>query len=311
MSAPHLEAEEGIREPTAREVFLFMIALSTICAVILSLLAILLAKPKEVAKELDRSKQLLIAAHVMNHEGQFLLPTGKDSYSPATYVSNGSVALAPEAPTAAPSQILEIYAQRVVPLLTDDRGQLVTFKEAGLEQEDYLAAHQKIGYYQQPYRLLYEILPNGAKKGDKPIAYVIPVNGFGLWDAIYGYLAIAPDGNTVIGTTWYQQKETPGLGANIADPNWQSLFPGKKLFLSSPDGTTDFATAPVGLSVIKGKVSELLANSVKAQNAVDGMAGATLTGNGVMQAYKDVLTAYRPFLLKLHQEFTTSEVKHG
>ena len=68
----------------------------------------------------------------------------------------------------------------------------------------------------------------------------------GLWDAIYGYLAIKTDGNTVIGISWYDQKETPGLGANISEPEWQSQFPGKHLFQESPDGRTDFKNGASG-----------------------------------------------------------------
>ena len=62
--------------------------------------------------------------------------------------------------------------------------------------------------------------------------------------------------------------------------------------MESPDGKTDFKTAPLGITVVKGKVSEVLGNSPKAKSAVDGMAGATLTGNGVTDAYRDVLSAY-------------------
>jgi Na+-transporting NADH:ubiquinone oxidoreductase subunit C len=126
----------------------------------------------------------------------------------------------------------------------------------------------------------------------------------GLWDAIYGYLAIKNDGDTVIGISWYDQKETPGLGANIAEPEWQSQFPNKKIFQESPNGETDFKTAPLGITVVKGKVSEVLGDSTKALSAVDGMAGATLTGNGVTNAYRDVLAAYRPFLLIVHEKNT-------
>ena len=58
----------------------------------------------------------------------------------------------------------------------------------------------------------------------------------------------------------------------------------------------------LGITVVKGKVSEVLGNSPKALSAVDGMAGATLTGNGVTNASRDVLAAYRPFLMHLHDE---------
>src|SRR5690606_10592622 len=130
------------------------------------------------------------------------------------------------------------------------------------------------------------------------VGYVIPVNGYGLWDAIYGYLAIEPNGETVIGTSWYDQKETPGLGANIADAEWQDLFPGKLIFQPRANGEVDPATAPIGIVVVKGRVSEVLGDAPKAKNAVDGMPGATLTGNGVTDAYRFVLNAYRPFFVK-------------
>jgi len=136
---------------------------------------------------------------------------------------------------------------------------------------------------------------------------VVPVNGFGLWDAIYGYLAIEPDGETVIGISWYDQKETPGLGANITEASWQDLFPGKLIFQPSASGQVDPATAPIGVVVVKGRVSEVLGNVPKARNAVDGMPGATLTGNGVTDAYRIVLGAYRPFFVKIHDEMIKSE----
>ena len=143
-------------------------------------------------------------------------------------------------------------------------------------------------------------MPNEISKESKPEGYVIPVNGFGLWDAIYGYLAVATDGNTVIGISWYDQKETPGLGANISEAPWQDLFPGKKIFQESADGKTEFKMTPLGIVVVKGKVSEVLGTNPKSKSAVDGMAGATLTGNGVTDAYRDVLGPYRPFLMKLN-----------
>ena len=64
-------------------------------------------------------------------------------------------------------------------------------------------------------------------------------------------------------STWYDQKETPGLGANIAEAYWQSLFPSKKLFQEGADGKTDFKTAPLGITVVKGKVSEVLGDVTK------------------------------------------------
>lgn len=277
----------------------FIVILSFICAAILASLASALKEPQEIAVDLDRSKQMMIAAHLMDHQEHFLLPDGKGGFIPAKVEEDNKLVpgTANDFPTS--KQILAIYKKRIIPLLVDEKGKLVTFEEAKIDKTRYLEENKKTGYYKQPYKLIYKILPN---EGDQPIGYVIPVNGFGLWDAIYGYLAIGIDGNTIIGTTWYKQAETPGLGANIADEPWQMNFPGKKIFQENANGTTDIATAPLGITVVRGKVSEVLSGSPKAKSAVDGMAGATLTGNGVTSAYKDVLAAYRPFLVHLYEQ---------
>lgn len=276
-----------------------MIALSFTCALILSLLASALANPKEVAKGLDRSKQMMIAARVLDHQSRFLMNDKEGNTVFAKY-ENGILVPGSEEDVATQSQILEIYKKRFIPLLVNNKGELTPFKEAGIDEDTYVSEYRKTGYYRQPLKLLYKILPNDLK-GNKAEGYIIPVNGFGLWDAIYGYLAIKPDGDTVIGISWYDQKETPGLGANISEAYWQNLFPGKKIFQESAGGTTDYNSAPLGLIVVKGKVSEVYGNSPKAKSAVDGMTGATLTGNGVNDAFKDVLAPYRPFLIKIHE----------
>lgn len=292
---------------------LFMVVLSFSCALILSLLASALEKPKEVAKELDRSKQMLIAAKILSHDGYFIIQDKDGKQIPAKY-ENGTLVPGSTTDLATQEELLSIYSSRLTPLLVNDKGEVKTFKEAGIDENSYIDGYRKTGYYLEPLKLVYSILPNPTpeEKVDSPaapIGYVFPVNGFGLWDAIYGYLAIKTDANTVIGISWYDQKETPGLGANIADAPWQNLFPGKHIFQESSGGKTDFKTAPLGITVVKGKVSEVLGDSPKAKSAVDGMAGATLTGNGVTDAYKAVLSGYRPFLMRLHDK--TKDTNEG
>ena len=46
--------------------------------------------------------------------------------------------------------------------------------------------------------------------------YVFPVYGAGLWGAIWGYVALNDDKDTVYGTYFSHASETPGLGAEIA-----------------------------------------------------------------------------------------------
>ena len=305
LGGSRMSEQQPKKAPSNSTVIKFMVILSLICAVVLSTLASALKEPQEVAKELDRSKQMMIAAKIFTHEGYFLIEEGEGKYVPAKNGGNGLLVPGTTSDRVSNNDILEVYKRRFNPFLVDNKGARTTFEQAGIDMNDYIAEYKKSGYYKQPLKLIYEILPNTANETvneAQPIGYVIPVNGFGLWDAIYGYLAIEPDGESVIGISWYDQKETPGLGANIAEEAWQNLFPGKKIFQPSASGEIHPASAPIGITVVKGRVLEVLGDIPKAKSAVDGMPGATLTGNGVTDAYRNVLQEYRPFFVKIRQE---------
>ena len=111
-------------------------------------------------------------------------------------------------------------------------------------------------------------------------AYVIPVVGRGLWGGLWGYVAVNEAKDKVLGTYFYHESETAGLGARISEKWFQDQFIGKPIF--GEDGE-------VALTVVK-------AGSTKEENEVDGVTGATLTSNGVAAMVKDGLTAYEDFL---------------
>ncbi|MBK1648228.1 Na(+)-translocating NADH-quinone reductase subunit C [Rhabdochromatium marinum] len=98
---------------------------------------------------------------------------------------------------------------------------------------------------------------------------ILPVYGYGLWSTMYGLVALYPDGRRAKALTFYEQRETAGLGGEVANPQWQAKWQDKTLI--SPDGT------PV-IRVVKGSVDPSAAN---ADQRVDGLSGATLTTNGV------------------------------
>lgn len=107
------------------------------------------------------------------------------------------------------------------------------------------------------------------RDGDQLKTVILPVHGQGLWATMYGFLALASDGKTITGITFYDHGETPGLGDAIEHPDWQAQFVGKQAF-------DDEGIPRIGL--VKGSVNE---SSPDAIFQVDGIAGATLTGNGV------------------------------
>lgn len=196
--------------------------------------------------------------------------------------------------------IYAVSQERLLPRLTNEAGEVTTFDEAGIDINDYLSDNAKTGFADLPEKLFYIVLPNGATVDATPEAYIFPLAGFGLWGPIYGYVALEPNADTIIGNTWQAPLETPGLGANIQYPAWLVQFEGKKIFLPSASGETNFERAPLGITVVKGKVSDKYGDSTRAETAVDGVTGATLTGDGVTAAYSASLAPYRNLLIALN-----------
>ncbi len=65
------------------------------------------------------------------------------------------------------------------------------------------------------------------KKDGKLIAYALPISGQGFWAPIKGVIGIAADKKTITGVVFYEQKETPGLGAQITTSQFRDQFQGK------------------------------------------------------------------------------------
>ncbi len=109
-----------------------------------------------------------------------------------------------------------------------------------------------------------------AKDAGKVQQIILPISGPGLWSTMRGYISVAPDGNTVKGIRFYEHAETPGLGDQIDKADWRKLWVDKKLY--GDDGTPR-------IEVVRGFVQRDA--NPDAAYQVDGLAGATLTGNGV------------------------------
>jgi Na+-transporting NADH:ubiquinone oxidoreductase subunit C len=94
---------------------------------------------------------------------------------------------------------------------------------------------------------------------------IIPIRGRGLWSTLFGYIALAEDASQVSGITFYEHGETPGLGGEVDNPDWKAQWPGK-------------AAIEDGQVVIEVKKQGQVTDS---RRQVDGMAGATITTQGV------------------------------
>lgn len=124
---------------------------------------------------------------------------------------------------------------------------------------------------------------------------IIPIKGYGLWSTLYGFLALEKDATTVSGITFYDHKETPGLGGEIENKKWQASWKGKQIV--NAEGTQV-------LGVIKGAVA---INSPNRAYQIDGLAGATLTSRGVSNLIKFWIgeNGFGPYLERLRSESKT------
>ncbi len=117
---------------------------------------------------------------------------------------------------------------------------------------------------------------------------IVPVRGKGLWGPVYGYISFNDDYNTIYGATFNHDKETPGLGAEIATRAFQKQFDGKKIF----DDQGNF----VSILIQKGGAAP------GDPHAVDAISGGTLTSKGLEATIKDCLSGYIAYFRKQQEQ---------
>lgn len=118
------------------------------------------------------------------------------------------------------------------------------------------------------------------KEGDTK--YIFALYGKGLWGPIWGYIAFNDDLNTVFGAYFDHKSETPGLGAEIATPKYQSQFVNKTIF----NEKNEF----VSVDVIKGGAGS------NNPHGVDAISGGTITSQGLSKMLKTCIGAYIKFI---------------
>ena len=112
--------------------------------------------------------------------------------------------------------------------------------------------------------------------------YILPMNGAGLWGAIWGYMALNDDRNTVFGVFFNHAGETPGLGAEIVTENFRNPFIGKHL-LNAENQFVSIAIEKAG-------------TKVEGRDQVDAISGGTITSKGVETMLSTSLGNYEKFL---------------
>jgi Na+-transporting NADH:ubiquinone oxidoreductase subunit C len=116
------------------------------------------------------------------------------------------------------------------------------------------------------------------------VFYIVPVRGNGLWGPIWGYVSLGSDLATIRGANFDHASETPGLGAEISQRDFERQFAGKMIF----DDQGNFRS----VRVMKGGAPPA------DPHAVDAISGGTITSNGVTNMLRDGLIVYESYFKK-------------
>jgi Na+-transporting NADH:ubiquinone oxidoreductase subunit C len=241
--------------------FVFITIVTIICAGLLSSAAYFLKDKQQINVEVDMKKNILKAVK--------LLDSKKISQK----------------------ETLDSYNKYIESFVVNSQGEVVDLPE-GTSVEDI--DPEKEDTKPEDERLY----PVYVKQDNSQIsAYCIPIIGKGLWSTMYGYLALEPNVNKILGITFYKQAETPGLGSEVESEGFQNKFIGKEIW--------DAEDNLVSIKILK---LEPAADSPNIKHEVAGISGATKTGEGVMNLLLKDLTKYEKYFRSIIEEKKMSEV---
>jgi Na+-transporting NADH:ubiquinone oxidoreductase subunit C len=234
-------------------------SLCVVCSVVVSTAAVLLKPAQEANKTLDRKRNILQAAGMLDESRSVEEQFGQIS-----------------------TRLVDLRSGRFTDEINPaDFDQRSAAKDPGTSQklstEEDIAKIGRQAWYAPVY------LVSGAEGQVEKI--ILPIYGYGLWSTLYGFVALESDANTIAGLGFYEHGETPGLGGEVDNPRWKAQWPGKQVY---QDGEVEIALA-------KGSVDPSQPN---ARYRVDGLAGATLTARGVTNLVQFWLgqNGFGPFL---------------
>ncbi len=237
-------------------------SLCIVCSVIVSTAAVVLKPAQEVNKTLDRKRNILAAAGMLDESKGV-----EEQFSQVT------------------TRVVDLRTGRFTEEVNPDSfDQRKAAKDPAMSES--LSSAQDLAKIsrRENYAIIY-LVEDAQGEIDK---IILPIHGYGLWSTLYGFIALESDANTVAGLGFYEHGETPGLGGEVDNPRWKASWPGKQVYR---DGQVE-----VGL--VKGAVDS---SSADAQWQIDGLAGATLTARGITNLVHFWLgnDGFEPFLNNL------------
>ena len=229
-----------------KQILFITLSVCLTCSIIVSTAAVGLRKEQQQNESLERNTNILIAAGLLTQD------------------------------EASPTRVNQLLSQAEIYLVDLEKGVISEDLDAtGYNQRDAardpelsrpltrqedIAGIGRLEKYAQVYSI----------KKEQESVLILPVRGYGLWSTLYGYIALdADDLNTVIGLTFAEHKETPGLGGEVDNPKWKAQWSGKKLFDENGN---------LAIKLVKGGVVK---SSDDAVYQVDALSGASLTSRGI------------------------------
>lgn len=236
------------------------VVLCLFCSLVVSGAAVVLKKEQQANKAADVQRSILIAAKIVKPEEQadFTKLFNENIEAQVIELATGEVASEFEAAKFDQRQAAKDPALSIK-----------------LQKQDDPASIRRQSKYAKVYLV---------KNGDKVESIVLPVHGYGLFSTLYGFIALEGDTRTVAGLRFYEHGETPGLGAEVENPQWVAKWPGRVVL------NDQFKPS-----------LELVKNGADEKNEVDALSGATYTSNGVENLVNYWLgdNGFGPFLAKV------------
>lgn len=238
-----------------------------VCAILVSSSAVSLSTLQQANVALDKKKNVLLAAGLV-------LPSEK--LAPAE-LNNRFRVIKPV--------VIEMTTGMTIPEI--DPSNFDRRKSVNDPKTSHVAPPNDSRISRLPnHRVVYQVFNDSTELQ----MIILPIEGYGLWSTLYGFLALDADTKTIRGLTYYQHGETPGLGGEIDNPSWKARWPGRLAFDDNDQ---------VVIEVIKGRAG----TPQEDPHQVDGLAGATITSRGVTNMLQFWLgkNGYRPYLEKLRE----------
>jgi Na+-transporting NADH:ubiquinone oxidoreductase subunit C len=236
-----------VTNDSPQKALLVVFAVAFVCSVLVSVAAITLQPIQMLNQLVERSRNVVALTG--------LVPSG-------TVLSN--------------DEILEAIKQLDIRVVNIDTGEFDPSVDAADFDARAAASDSELGIAIPPaedvanlgrrsrYAVVYLVWDD-----DELLRVILPIHGQGMWSTIYGFVALEADLNTIAAISFYEQTETAGLGDQVLRPDWQAQWQGRQLFDSR--GNLSFRVA-------SGVVEE---GSPAARHQVDGLSGATVTGDAV------------------------------